>query len=583
MTIQEAFKHYKNFGLSCLPTSDDKSPFKVKTWKETVFINKDFEGAFGIGIICGKASDNLECIDFDNHFYDAKENLSSFISQIKELYDKYKFPIESTTNGGFHLLYKCETIEGNLKLASRPRFDEKFNKFKPDCIIETRGEGGYFVSAPTEGYKWIRNTIEDIPTITSEERKEIFEVCRSFNTWHELKKYEEETQNKPGDLYNNSVEAANDIKSFLTSNGWTELNNGQWQRSGKKKGISATLGKVAPNILYVFSSNAYPFEPMKAYSPFQVMALLKYNGDFKQCAKDLAEKYCEKKPIKNEPLKNQPEPKDQNELEAIMKKALIDLSVPIVRPPVIMKIRDFENNQIIERRLFTLGNFSAITGKSKSKKSFLAAMLLAAASKNGLINNKINGNLPQSKDGVILFDTEQSDYDVYRYAKNVKDIIGYECENFGAFALREYTPKERCDIIDYILTKFKDSVSYIVIDGVADLATAINDEIEATRVVSLLMKWTKIYNCHITVNIHQNKNDNFATGHLGSSILKKGECIISVFKDDNDSSKSKVECTDIRGTSEFKDFEIEIQQNGVPIISDNINISSHYEVNDCPY
>lgn len=582
MNHVEIVKYYNSLGLKCLPTKEDKSPLLKENWKNG-FPPEMFTDCFGVGIICGQVSGNLECGDFDNHFLDAKENISSFISQIQELYEKYKFPIESTTSGGFHLIYKCETIEGNLKLASRPKFDDKFNKFKPDCIIETRGEGGYFVSAPTDGYKWVRHGVEDIPTITIEDRKIIFEVCRSFNTWHELKKYEEENQNKPGDLYNNSTEATGDIKLFLTSNGWTELNNGQWRRSGKNKGISATLGKVAPNILYVFSSNAYPFEPMKAYSPFQVMALLKYSGDFKACAKELAEKYCEKKPIKNEPLKQFPQPKDKNEMEAIMKKALIDLSVPIVRPPVILKIRDFDNGQIIERRLFTLGNFSAITGKSKSKKSFLAAMLLAAASKNGLIDNKINGTMPQSKGGVLLFDTEQSDYDVYRYAKNVKDIIGFECENFGAFALREYTPRERCEIIDFIITKFKDTVSYIVIDGIADLATAINDEIEATRVISLIMRWTKIYNLHITVNIHQNKNDNFATGHLGSSILKKAECIISVFKDETNSMKSKVECTDIRGTSEFKDFEIEIQPNGVPKIQDNLNLSSHYETTDCPY
>lgn len=580
MTIIEAFKHYKNFGISCIPTSTDKSPYKVKTWKDVEFSKSDFDGSHGIGIICGKASDNIECLDFDNHFGDAKEVIKAFLDRIKDLYEVHKFPIESTINGGYHLIYKCDAIEGSKKLAQRPVFDENLNKFKPDCIIETRGENSYFVCDPTQGYKWIRNSIENIPTITKEERKLIIEVCRSFNTWFELKKEVSEDKDKPGDLYNNSADAPSDIINLLKSIGWTELNNGLWRRSGKNKGISATLGHVAPNILYVFSSNAYPFEPLKAYSPFQVLALLKYNGDFKKCATDLADKYCEKKPVKYEPTKQEPKAKDTNELQSILEKAFIDIAIPITRPPVIMKIRDFENSQIYERRLFTLGNFSAITGKSKSKKSFLAAMLLAAAAKNGLIENKINGYLPPSKNGVLLFDTEQSDYDVYRYAKNVCDIIGYNAENFGAFALREYTPRERCEIIDFAITKYKDNVSYIVIDGIADLATAINDELEATRVVGLIMKWTKIYNCHITVNIHQNKNDNFATGHLGSSILKKAEAIISVFKDEKDSMVSKVECTDIRGTAEFKDFEIEIQENGIPKLRDGFEIKGTYGVKE---
>jgi hypothetical protein len=580
MTILEAYKHYKNFGLFCLPTKNDKSPFSPKKWVETDFTSDDFKDCYGIGMKCGKISDNIECIDFDNHFGDAKTVLKDFLDRIKELYAVHKFPIESTVNGGYHLIYKCEEIGSSQKLASRPRFDESINKFKPDCIIETRGENSYFVCDPTEGYKWIRNSIDNIPTITKDERKLIIETCRSFNTWFELKKEVSEDKDKPGDLYNNSTDAPGDVVSLLKSSGWAELNNGLWRRQGKNKGISATLGKVAPNILYVFSSNAYPFEPLKAYSPFQVLALLKYNGDFKKCATDLADKYCEKKPVKYEPTKQEPKAKDYHEFESILEKAFIDVAIPIARPPVIMKIRDFENSQIYERRLFTLGNFSAITGKSKSKKSFLAAMLLAAAAKNGLVENKINGYLPTSKNGVLLFDTEQSDYDVYRYAKNVCDIIGYNAENFGAFALREYTPRERCEIIDHAMTKYKDNVSYIVIDGIADLATAINDELEATRVVGLIMKWTKIYNCHITVNIHQNKNDNFATGHLGSSILKKAEAIISVFKDEKDSMVSKVECTDIRGTAEFKDFEIEIQDNGIPHLRDGHQIANHYEVKE---
>jgi hypothetical protein len=97
------------------------------------------------------------------------------------------------------------------------------------------------------------------------------------------------------------------------------------------------------------------------------------------------------------------------------------------------------------------------------------------------------------------------------------------------------------------------------------------------------MKWTKQFNCHITVNIHQNKNDNFATGWIGSYILKKAECVIGVTKDADNAMCSKVECQDIRGTAEFKDFDIEIQENGIPVVKENLLISSQYEVKDIPF
>lgn len=577
MIDKETISHYWSLGLTTLPTAEGKNPFNINTWKGGISDLSKYQGCYGIGIVCGKLSGMLECMDFDNHFGDAKEILSDFISQIKEIYDKHSFPIEATSGGGFHLLYKCPEINGNLKLAQRPKYNEKEKRFAPDTIIETRGEGGYFVVAPTQGYKFVRGAIELIPTITPEERKTMFEVARSFNTWSDIKKTEFENQNRPGDQFNTSDDAINEVKAALEENGWHNVGGTQWQRPGKKKGISATLGKVADNVFYVFSSNAYPFEPMKAYLPFQVISLLKYKGDFSECSKQLAARYQGAKPEKKQFTKPEVKPIGEPELESIMKKAFIDVTIPVVRPPVIMQIRDVVGYNIYERRLFTLGNFSAITGKSKSKKSFLAAMLLSAATKNGEIESKLIGNLPQNKPYVFLFDTEQSDYDAYRYSRNVLDIIGInEHPYFGTFALREYTPLQRCEIIDFVINKFKDQVGYIVIDGIADLATAINDEIEATRVVSLIMKWTKVHNTHITVNIHQNKNDNFATGHLGSSILKKAECIISVFKDEQDPMISKVECTDIRGTAEFNDFQIEITSDGIPKVKDMVRLDSSY-------
>jgi hypothetical protein len=139
-------------------------------------------------------------------------------------------------------------------------------------------------------------------------------------------------------------------------------------------------------------------------------------------------------------------------------------------------------------------------------------------------------------------------------------------DRFGSFDLREFTPLERCDIINHFIEKRSYGISFFVIDGIADLAMAINDEIEASRVVSLLLKWTKVYNIHICVIIHQNKNDNFATGHLGSSIMKKAECIMSVTKDSSDSSKSEISCDYIRGAMEFDKFTIAIDENGMPSV-----------------
>jgi hypothetical protein len=54
-----------------------------------------------------------------------------------------------------------------------------------------------------------------------------------------------------------------------------------------KNGISATTGYCG-DLCYVFSSNAYPFDPELAYSKFTAFALLNCGGDFIKAATMLA-------------------------------------------------------------------------------------------------------------------------------------------------------------------------------------------------------------------------------------------------------------------------------------------------------
>jgi hypothetical protein len=246
-----------------------------------------------------------------------------------------------------------------------------------------------------------------------------------------------------------------------------------------------------------------------------------------------------------------------------------------------MRIRSRKGTGYVFNRVFTLGNFSAITGKSKAKKTFLASFFLSAALVKKTFNHLFLSEIPANKSGIVLFDTEQSNYDAYVSAHRVLIMAGGNYPNFGAFDLREYTAFERCDMIERYLKLAGEHTCLMVIDGIADLATAINDEIEASRVVSLLMKWTKLYNVHIIVIIHQNKNDNYATGHLGSAILKKSECIISVTKDPDNSLRSEVNCDLIRGTSDFDSFSFVINENGLPEIEANdIYIEPQKQFND---
>jgi hypothetical protein len=144
----------------------------------------------------------------------------------------------------------------------------------------------------------LQGDFDRIPTIPIEKRNELFSLCRSLNEYHpDTREYkvvnlEYKNTDKPGDQYNADQLSIKDGENRLIQHGWVNVYGKAWRRPGKDKGsISATYGHVAHGWLYVFSSNAHPFDSGRAYSPFQQMALLDYNGNFNDAAKHLAEKY----------------------------------------------------------------------------------------------------------------------------------------------------------------------------------------------------------------------------------------------------------------------------------------------------
>jgi hypothetical protein len=115
-------------------------------------INSD--KAEGIAVICGQVSGNLEVIDFD-----LKNDISGTLTEryfalIPEDL-KQKLYVVRTKSGGFHFYYRCEVIENNQKLASRPPTEQEKKDtphLKQVVLIETRGNGGYVVAPPSSGY-----------------------------------------------------------------------------------------------------------------------------------------------------------------------------------------------------------------------------------------------------------------------------------------------------------------------------------------------------------------------------------------------------------------------------------------------
>lgn len=242
--------------------------------------------------------------------------------------------------------------------------------------------------------------------------------------------------------------------------------------------------------------------------------------------------------------------------EAISK-AFVD---PNIEPEEGAMIASIENISFA-----TLGNFSCIIGKAKSKKTFFITLIIAVFLK-GLIDI-IQAHKAKGKTRIVWFDTEQSRSHVFKAYKRALKLAGdIFFHTIEVYDLRPYSPAERLQMIDFVLKdKNPDKdIALAVIDGVRDLVTDINNPEQATNIVTWLMKTTADMGLHISTILHQNKGDNNARGHLGTEIVNKSESVISVTKVTKSISVVKAEyCRD----KEFSSFAFTVdEQTALPAI-----------------
>jgi len=303
-------RRYIEAGLCALPASRaDKRPIRqVGKWKpyrtrkptEAELTAWFANNPDALCILCGQASGNLEAMDFDA----AGELFDAWWAKLPEGL-RAKLVIERTRSGGWHVIYRClVAVCGNLKLAQRMTEDGVVT------LIETRGEGGLIICAPTEGYEVTQGDLCDLPVLTEQERDILLQAAWELNEYvppvvdgpsnartspqsahvgHVSRPVVGAATDRPGDDFN----TRGDVRAVLETHGWCRVSGGEnahWRRPGKSSGTSATL-KQCPTglVFYVFSSNAAPFEANQAYSPFAVYAYLEHGGDFAAATRALAE------------------------------------------------------------------------------------------------------------------------------------------------------------------------------------------------------------------------------------------------------------------------------------------------------
>lgn len=247
-------------------------------------------GRTGLGWVTGAVSKNLEVLDFDDRGTFQEFRRVAADAGLGALVDRLCLGYLEYTPNGAHIAYRCSQIAGNTKLAQRAA-DRK-------ALIETRGEGGFIIVAPSHGgvnpkgaYELQSGGVGSIQTITPEERQALWDLARVFDEVPPQAQAQAKPTGANGSRPGDDFCSRATWEDILTPHGWRRVSSRHgadlWCRPGKAHGISATTNHEGSGLLYVFSTST-AFDSLRGYNKFSAYALLNHGGDYGAAAKTLA-------------------------------------------------------------------------------------------------------------------------------------------------------------------------------------------------------------------------------------------------------------------------------------------------------
>lgn len=284
-------KHYlkklSSIGFSIIPCGENKAP--IGAWKK---YQKEARSPYDIdelnspkyGLVTGY--NNLEVIDIDcktlPSLREQKEFWDEFLGFLKDNIDDFdkKFVIKKTLNKGYHILYRCKTIQGNTKIATL--------KVSTEALIESRGVGGMVIAYDDTLSKINYHEIQEI---SEDDRAILWSCAKTYNYVNEapIEPIKKKSEYKEGEVSCwDDFNAKTDIFDIIGNDFSIVANHAKKYVIKRHGATSPHSGYVYKddNLMYLFSTGTiYPHE--KQVSPFIAFCHKYHNGNLSEGAKDL--------------------------------------------------------------------------------------------------------------------------------------------------------------------------------------------------------------------------------------------------------------------------------------------------------
>jgi hypothetical protein len=260
-----------------------------------------------------------------------------------------------------------------------------------------------------------------------------------------------------------------------------------------------------------------------------------------------------------------------DDIKRIVEDSFLKADFEFEYPPVCLEIAGQYGNQIFA----TLGNFSTILAPPKVGKTTLTGVIVSALLSGKQISNFIP-ILNENKRVIVWVDTEQGKPECVKTIQSIStQITGNKKEhpeNLKFSSLRKHGKTVRLEALEYIIYNTP-NIGFLVIDGIRDLVSSINDEKEATLIADKLLKWSQELNIHIMGILHENKGDKNARGHVGTELMNKAETVATLSRGENSGIRTTIIEPKFTRHKEFEPFAFTID-NGIVIQSE---IKKEYE------